>query len=71
MTFRQFAPSYREPFMIMGFTIIGSSILSLFIRIKGHAGLICGSDSEEVKKANAETIAVPAPEEEDAEAAEE
>jgi NNP family nitrate/nitrite transporter-like MFS transporter len=70
MAFRQYAPSYREPFMIMGFTIIGSSILSLFIRIKGHAGLICGQDSEEVKKGNEATIAVPAPEDEE-EAAEE
>merc|ERR1719183_2739724 len=70
MAFRQYAPSYREPFMIMGFTIIGSSILSLFIRIKGHAGLICGEDSEEVKKGNEATIAVPAPEDEE-EAAEE
>ena len=65
-TFRQYAPDYKPPFMIMGFTIIGSSLLSLLIRIKGHAGLICGQDSEEVKKsAGAGTIQVPAPDEEE------
>ena len=35
--------------MIMGFSIIGSSILSIFIRIKGHSGLIGGKDSDAVK----------------------
>mmetsp|Transcript_10117 Transcript_10117/g.21850 ORF Transcript_10117/g.21850 Transcript_10117/m.21850 type:complete len:131 (+) Transcript_10117:2-394(+) len=69
MAFRQFAPDYKPPFMIMGATIIGSAILSLFIRIKGHAGLICGQDSEEVQKsAGAGTIQVPAPDEEEGDA---
>lgn len=49
LCFRTFAPEYRAPFMIMGFSIIGSSILSIFIRIKGHSGLIGGKDSDAVK----------------------
>jgi len=63
MAFRQFAPDYKPPFMIMGATIIGSAVLSLFIRIKGHAGLICGQDSPEVTK-GLQTLTVPDAEEE-------
>ena len=32
--------------MIMGFTIMGSSLLSLGIFLPGHAGLIMGHDDE-------------------------
>lgn len=52
---------YKDAFMLMGFTIIGSSVLSLVIFIKGHAGLICGSDAP---KEDAQTLAVPVKEEE-------
>jgi NNP family nitrate/nitrite transporter-like MFS transporter len=38
---------YQTAFMIMGFTIIGSSLLSLLIFIKGHAGLIWGQIKED------------------------
>jgi NNP family nitrate/nitrite transporter-like MFS transporter len=38
-------------FNLMGFTIIGSSFLSVFIFIKGHRGLLTGEDSEIVKAA--------------------
>ena len=60
--------------MLMGGCIIASGALSLFICIKGHAGLVTGQDSEEAiaawKKLGAPsaTLAVPEP---DAEAAEE
>jgi NNP family nitrate/nitrite transporter-like MFS transporter len=52
---------YKDAFMLMGFTIIGSSVLSLVIFIKGHAGLVCGSDAP---KEDAQTLAVPVKEEE-------
>ena len=66
--------SYYSAFMLMGGCIIASGALSLFICIKGHAGLVTGQDSEEAiaawKKLGAPsaTLAVPEP---DAEAAEE
>mmetsp|Transcript_19232 Transcript_19232/g.53602 ORF Transcript_19232/g.53602 Transcript_19232/m.53602 type:complete len:480 (+) Transcript_19232:344-1783(+) len=49
--------SYKTAFFIMGFTILGSSFLSLVIFIKGHAGLICGEDAP--KETAGETLAVP------------
>eukprot|EP00536_Pseudo-nitzschia_multiseries_P017550 jgi/Psemu1/293087/fgenesh1_pg.1622_\ len=49
--------SYKTAFMLMGFTILGSSALSLVIFIKGHAGLICGEDAP--KESAGTTLAVP------------
>jgi MFS transporter, NNP family, nitrate/nitrite transporter len=57
--FRQLG--YKKAFVIMGSTILASGILSIFIVIKGHAGLVFGSDSPEVAKQ--QTLAVPEPEE--------
>ncbi|KAL7532234.1 hypothetical protein ACHAXR_004506 [Thalassiosira sp. AJA248-18] len=37
----------KPAFVLMGSCIIASGILSLFVSIKGHAGLISGQDSEE------------------------
>ena len=42
MAFRNL--EYDKAFMIMGFTIIASSFLSVFIHIEGHAGLLSGED---------------------------
>lgn len=56
MGFRQL--DYKEAFFIMGFSIIGSSALSAFIHIKGHAGLLWGTDSAPAEKAG--TLTVPA-----------
>jgi len=60
-------------FVLMGVCIIASGALSLFICIKGHAGLVTGQDSEEAIAAwkkmaapGATTLQVPEP---DAEAA--
>ena len=50
----------------MGFSIIGSAFLSLFIFIKGHAGLVCGKDMV-VDKETGTTLAVPTPDAEKAE----
>lgn len=55
---------YTTAFDIMGGTIIASSVLSLFIFIKGHAGLICGKD-EEIKEVEG-TLKVPDAVEEEA-----
>ncbi|KAL9178586.1 hypothetical protein ACHAXT_001924 [Thalassiosira profunda] len=64
----------KDAFYLMAGCILGSGILSLFICIKGHAGLVTGKDSEEAiaawKKTGAaapqQTLTVPEP---DAEAA--
>mmetsp|Transcript_23383 Transcript_23383/g.38081 ORF Transcript_23383/g.38081 Transcript_23383/m.38081 type:complete len:498 (+) Transcript_23383:136-1629(+) len=61
--FRQL--SYKAAFMIMGFSILGSAGLSVFIFIKGHSGLICGQDSE-VNRPKQETLTVPVPDAEKA-----
>jgi NNP family nitrate/nitrite transporter-like MFS transporter len=41
--FRQL--DYKEAFMIMGFTILASEILSVSINNQRHAGLLCGKDT--------------------------
>jgi hypothetical protein len=64
MGFRQL--DYEEAFIIMGATIMGSAVLSIFINIKGHRGLLWGKDDPvETKKG---TLVIP---EQDAEAADE
>lgn len=47
--FRTF--SYEQAFIWMGWWVVGSSLLSFFILIRGHAGLTCGRDSPEVRTA--------------------
>ncbi|EEC50152.1 predicted protein [Phaeodactylum tricornutum CCAP 1055/1] len=56
--FRQL--SYEKAFNIMGYSILASALMSVFINIKGHAGLFWGKD-DVVQKA---TLTVPAQEEE-------
>ena len=46
---------YKDAFIIMGCSIIGSSVLSAFVFIKGHSSLLFGGTDEEPK----ETIEVP------------
>jgi MFS transporter, NNP family, nitrate/nitrite transporter len=66
---------YYDAFILMGSCIIASGVLSLFICIKGHAGLVTGQDSEEAiaawKKLGsapaATTLQVPEPDEDAAE----
>ena len=43
--FRQM--SYRPAFFIMGFSILVSSLLSIFIKIEGHSTLLSGGDTPE------------------------
>lgn len=38
LCFRQLP--FKSAFLVMGFTIIGSSFLSVFVRIEGHNGLL-------------------------------
>ncbi|KAL7525914.1 hypothetical protein ACHAWF_001562 [Thalassiosira exigua] len=65
----------KPAFLLMGSCIVASGVFSLFLNIKGHAGLVTGQDSEEAiaawKKMGAAaapaTLQVPEP---DAEAAE-
>merc|ERR1711943_15833 len=64
MGFRQL--DYEAAFTIMGITIMASSALSVFINIKGHAGLIWGKDDPNLTKGG-ETLAVPEPDAEKAE----
>ncbi len=49
---------YKDAFMLMGFVILASSILSLGIVIKGHSSLICGGE-DAVKEEEPQTLAVP------------
>mmetsp|Transcript_27401 Transcript_27401/g.49835 ORF Transcript_27401/g.49835 Transcript_27401/m.49835 type:complete len:502 (-) Transcript_27401:256-1761(-) len=60
----------KQAFLLMASCIVASGVLSLFVNIKGHAGLISGEDSEEAiaawKKmggsmAAPTTLAVPEP----------
>jgi NNP family nitrate/nitrite transporter-like MFS transporter len=53
--FRQL--DYEQAFVIMGATIMGSAALSIFINIKGHRGLLWGTD-DVVQKEKA-TLVVP------------
>eukprot|EP00985_Skeletonema_marinoi_P034385 scaffold43783_cov139-Skeletonema_marinoi.AAC.1 len=65
-----------QAFYLMGGCVLASGILTAFISIKGHAGLLCGKDSEQViaaykrtgAPAAATTLQVPEP---DAEVVEE
>lgn len=56
-------PEYKQAFDIMGGTICASAALSLFIVIDGHKGLIFGKESD---AKNVQTLAVPAPADEEA-----
>ena len=65
--FRQL--DYKDAFMIMGFSILGSSILSVFINIKGHSALFWGEDTIPAASAKSAAgakavLAVPEPDEE-------
>jgi len=48
--FRQL-PEIKQAFNVMGFTILGSAVITLFVRIKGHRSVLGGEDSEAVKAA--------------------
>jgi NNP family nitrate/nitrite transporter-like MFS transporter len=61
--FRQLG--YNQAFVVMGGTILVSSVLSLFIFIKGHAGLIMGQDDPTPEK-EIQTLSVPEPDAEKA-----
>jgi len=64
MGFRQL--DYKQAFMIMGFTILGSSFLTVLINIKGHSALFWGKDDIVDEKKAGGVIAVPEQNEEDA-----
>jgi NNP family nitrate/nitrite transporter-like MFS transporter len=49
---------YKSAFMLMGITVLSSSLLSCLIFIKGHAGLVCGTDAPK-KDAGGAVLAVP------------
>ena len=66
--FRQM--NYKDAFHLMGAAILVSSILSVFIFIKGHAGLICGTDAPENGRKKA-TLAVPEPDDDEKKVVEE
>jgi NNP family nitrate/nitrite transporter-like MFS transporter len=61
--FRQLG--YKDAFIIMGCTILGSSFLSVLINIKGYSALFWGEDAVTDKETG--MIAVPQPNNEDAE----
>jgi len=50
---------------VMGIVILISSVMTAVIFIQGHAGMFCGTDSEDAIKARNITLSVPAEDEED------
>lgn len=56
--FRQL--DYKAAFLIMGFTILGSSLLTCLVHIKGHAGMLWGKDAP-VDKESGGVLVVPEP----------
>lgn len=64
LAFRQL--DYKQAFMVMGFVIIGGSLSSFVLFIKGHAGLVCGQDTVVASKPEP-TLEVPLPDAEKAE----
>ncbi len=63
LCFRQLE-NIQTAFNIMGFTILGSAVVTALINIKGHRSMFAGEDSEAVKaawqKKGQTTLAVPA-----------
>jgi len=62
LCFRQLK-KIKNAFMIMGFSILGSAVLTFLVAIKGHRSILGGEDSEAVKAAwqrtGTATLAVP------------
>jgi hypothetical protein len=54
--FRQL--DYKNAFAIMGFATLGAAFFSVFILIKGHAGMFCGKD-EDRRQAVTEELFTP------------
>jgi hypothetical protein len=62
MCFRQL--EYKQAFTVMGCCIMASSVLSVFIHIKGHSGLLWGT--EDPVPVKSQMLAVPEPDAEKA-----
>jgi NNP family nitrate/nitrite transporter-like MFS transporter len=56
--FRQL-PNSRDAYFLMASVVVFSGLLSVFINIKGHRGLLCGEDSEDVADNKNTTLVVP------------
>jgi len=56
--FRQL-PETKQAFNLMGFTILGSALLTFLVFIKGHRSILGGEDSEAVKAAWQKTVTSP------------
>jgi len=50
---------YKTAFQIMGYTILGSAVLSCVIFIKGQSGLFCGKEGAKDTTADAGVLSVP------------
>jgi MFS transporter, NNP family, nitrate/nitrite transporter len=58
LVFRQLAPDATSAFVIMGIVVLVSPLLSLVVRIKGHAGLVVTGGKDRTAKSS-RTIQVP------------
>jgi NNP family nitrate/nitrite transporter-like MFS transporter len=58
LCFRQL--EYKLAFLIMGFVILGSGVITIFLKIKGHAQLLWGKDTPLAMKSRTLTIPEPA-----------
>jgi NNP family nitrate/nitrite transporter-like MFS transporter len=55
--FRQL--SYKQAFTLMGSVILVSSLLTMFVTIKGHRGILFGKDDDEPTAKSNRTLTVP------------
>jgi len=62
--FRQMAKT-KDAFNLMGFTILGSAVLTFLISIKGHRSILCGEDSAAIKAAWQSPGTITKPDEKD------
>lgn len=58
-------PTYKEAFVLMGSIVLGSCLLSSFVLIKGHAGIMFGKDDALPTK-EPQVLAIPEPDAEKA-----
>lgn len=61
LCFRQLGT--KSGFNIMGYSILGSSLLTFLVMIKGHRSILGGEDSEAIKAAWQKTATITAPDE--------
>jgi NNP family nitrate/nitrite transporter-like MFS transporter len=65
LCFRQM--DYKSAFYVVGFCVLASSLMGLFIVIKGQSSFVCGGTDTDEEKVPATTLAVPEVDDDDQE----